>query len=1281
VSVSPADRFEHADVPGPEDVVPAYDQTLGVDVGDEHEDVQVPVRAALRSVAAGWVGLAKARVLRDPEALSAVARSLDRRVLGSGLGDALRLQILREAQVQGLRYRPSFWRRADEFHVGARVEMSGTSGNVRASEQGTVTAIQGTMTQVQFDDHQEPLWFDEMLLRAVHSLDTVQPGESDIDDMQELVDEALDPPEEDPAAQGAPAQGEPAAAPAQEKQALVYSDNLGFEEMMRFFQVASPEEQEQMAQLAAAEDEEGVRRLIDDVLGVALMPLAARLHPADALLRQATDFPSEKALKQYLSEHPKADKSKHRVVKPKRTKKQDAPEQQQKPKPDDGIPDSLVPKDEGGSYVPEPYPVLSEEMKARYEQLPKKAQPNPVGTKQELEALVGPAHEAQVDFLDRGKGMDQVLGARVGGFFEKGPDGKYQQTAVDLDAPGPVILIGPPKKLDVAEEKVNSKYGGDWSRLSDSVRATICVDSIDDMPGLLVQLEQQGMKLASRPDDKFEKATSVGYRDLSMNVVFPNGLVGELQLSVKQMQAVKGEGHKYYEVVRGIERQAIQAGRVLPDGKALTTPEEAKIIRAANAKAITLYEDAWSKVQGKRKAMLASGDASVYTHTCRGGAGEHQESGGREAFHAGPDGLLRVRGRGGELVRGDAAEYRPTRTRGQEVRVGGRGRVRAQGVDDHEGGVRSAVRRVALTVDVDRILSGNRGIPRSEMPQIRSDLVSAFLRELEADGIRVDRGSDRIDSLRATQSEIHPDRVMELVEDPSSAQHLRKPVIVSSEGYLLDGHHRWAALMVLDSGGAIPTIRVDLPIDDLLERAHAFGGVSYKARKRGGAVAPVAVGCCLRVAGADVHVVQVQPFRHVIGVVGRAADGQAVELALDTGSGLWFGKQGRVAVAVEHPADRLLRLAREFGSDEALKRYLSEHPKADKSKHRVVKPKRTRKPDEGSEQSAPKADEPAKQTAPKADEPSGAAGDEPPIEVKHERIPLQDKPTYEGGKRGWLPHYPGLPKYTNAAYKTADGEYIPERQKLHKEIVHAALDGTTPVPKGQRPKALVMMGGTASGKTTLVKKTFRGLGGEPVQGEHVAETARKQNYVMVNSDDVKEQLPEFEIATSDPKKSAEDAAWMVHEESGDVAKQVYTAATDPAAPRNLVFDGTGANGAKYAEMIKTLKARGYQVDLMFADVPNPDDAVKRAQERADKTGRFVPELIARDIHDQITGNFEELAELADNFTMYATEPGQPHRAVYKGSDGTKSVEDQGYLDQFRERAKQSIERAKQKLAA
>jgi len=135
-------------------------------------------------------------------------------------------------------------------------------------------------------------------------------------------------------------------------------------------------------------------------------------------------------------------------------------------------------------------------------------------------------------------------------------------------------------------------------------------------------------------------------------------------------------------------------------------------------------------------------------------------------------------------------------------------------------------RKFADTTDVF-IPSKSLGISRAQMPQIKSTLVPDFIKWLQDSGIRVTRRTITAKDLKPTQREVNLAKVRKLA-DPSNLNHLRKPVIISKDDYLLDGHHRWMALITLDEDATIPTVQVGLKIRDLLARAHQFGGVKYK---------------------------------------------------------------------------------------------------------------------------------------------------------------------------------------------------------------------------------------------------------------------------------------------------------------------------------------------------------------------------------------------------------------------------------------------------------------------
>ena len=247
--------------------------------------------------------------------------------------------------------------------------------------------------------------------------------------------------------------------------------------------------------------------------------------------------------------------------------------------------------------------------------------------------------------------------------------------------------------------------------------------------------------------------------------------------------------------------------------------------------------------------------------------------------------------------------------------------------------------------------------------------------------------------------------------------------------------------------------------------------------------------------------------------------------------------------------------------------------------------------------------------------------------------------------RPWKDSDPNLPKDIRSLHKTPDGKYTPERQALHDEIVNDAFKEVKPVPEHQKPIAIFMMGGPASGKSAIVKGIERTKAG-------------LKDFVRVNADDVKDRLPEYQKGIND---SVKDIAQVVHEESSDVAKTIRDKAIE--GKYNFVYDGTGKNTDAYIEQMRRAKMAGYTVKLIMPNL-TPDEAASRAMVRAEKTGRFVPDKFVRDAHNVIPKNFERIGQEADDFAMIDV-MGPKARVVWEKNKGKETIHDPEYVDKFR----------------
>ncbi|MGB0717154.1 MAG: hypothetical protein ACPGXK_14845, partial [Phycisphaerae bacterium] len=150
-----------------------------------------------------------------------------------------------------------------------------------------------------------------------------------------------------------------------------------------------------------------------------------------------------------------------------------------------------------------------------------------------------------------------------------------------------------------------------------------------------------------------------------------------------------------------------------------------------------------------------------------------------------------------------------------------------------EGGGQNAVETSSPDDGIQRIMAeleaNSLGIPRHDMPQIVREHQDEFLRSLAQQGVTAQEVSRPVSELRGTQKEINPDKVAGMSERIAAEGDLKSapPVLASSDGYILDGHHRWAAYRNVDPNKEMDLLEVDMPIDKLLDASYAFDDVQF----------------------------------------------------------------------------------------------------------------------------------------------------------------------------------------------------------------------------------------------------------------------------------------------------------------------------------------------------------------------------------------------------------------------------------------------------------------------
>lgn len=125
----------------------------------------------------------------------------------------------------------------------------------------------------------------------------------------------------------------------------------------------------------------------------------------------------------------------------------------------------------------------------------------------------------------------------------------------------------------------------------------------------------------------------------------------------------------------------------------------------------------------------------------------------------------------------------------------------------------------------------NMGIPRDKMPQVPSGLKDEFLAEMDKQGISYKRVDVSPQALHPIQSEISASKsaqIMLSLQEKGIGDDDKSRIIVSSDNYVIDGHHRWAAILTMslrDSSVKMPVIKVNVPAKELIDVVHAWDDV------------------------------------------------------------------------------------------------------------------------------------------------------------------------------------------------------------------------------------------------------------------------------------------------------------------------------------------------------------------------------------------------------------------------------------------------------------------------
>lgn len=123
--------------------------------------------------------------------------------------------------------------------------------------------------------------------------------------------------------------------------------------------------------------------------------------------------------------------------------------------------------------------------------------------------------------------------------------------------------------------------------------------------------------------------------------------------------------------------------------------------------------------------------------------------------------------------------------------------------------------------------SGTLGIPRDQMPQIKSEHRGAMVNFLNARGVKSSQVEMDPAAIKPTQAEFFEDKVQKAIDRRGEGD---RSILVSRDNHALDGHHQLIAAQRAAPGEKIKVIKFSAPIRDLMPLAHEFPSSESEAK-------------------------------------------------------------------------------------------------------------------------------------------------------------------------------------------------------------------------------------------------------------------------------------------------------------------------------------------------------------------------------------------------------------------------------------------------------------------
>ena len=223
---------------------------------------------------------------------------------------------------------------------------------------------------------------------------------------------------------------------------------------------------------------------------------------------------------------------------------------------------------------------------------------------------------------------------------------------------------------------------------------------------------------------------------------------------------------------------------------------------------------------------------------------------------------------------------------------------------------------------------------------------------------------------------------------------------------------------------------------------------------------------------------------------------------------------------------------------------------------------------------------------------------------------------HETEKRIWIKETPNMSYTTQGKYvehSAAGFRYTDERQKLHHSISVSIIEKKLH-ENTKTLKAIIIMGGVGAGK-----------------GKYIAGIPNKDDFINISPDIVMQELPEYRQAINlgmrnGKQITARNAAAICHDEAVDITEKLKDMII--ASGQNFILESCGVDRKSLEALTGKVKEKCYEVTLVMID-NEVNTAQKRAHERAETTGRYVPEENLRATYINTPRNFMALFDKAN----------------------------------------------------